>query len=1174
VISSGEAGAQLAPSGPVSQELSHDDPLALPARLSIQNVPLDRALIALEATSGTRFVYSPSRLPLRLVTCACEHLSVGEALERMLAIPGVRYLVRGSHIVVEASTYPRPGSSPTTATASPQAAAADEENPSARGERSPLPRRERTGEIRGVVLSAQSGEPLSTVQVQIDGTARGTITDDDGFFVLSSVPEGTYTVLLQHIGNQPVRRSNVRVTAESAAHLDVAMDRSVLVMQEIVATGMIDPIESVRSPITVARVTRDMVRVMPPNSPLEALQGVVAGVHMVRMTGQPGTESPITLRSPTSVRLSNSPLIVVDGVILGSGTVDIESLDIESLEVVKGASAASLYGSRAAAGVVSIRTKRGLDLPLGTTRFAARTEFGTSHVGPFETPRVHFYAINPATGHYVNVYGRDTTRAGRFEPSVAFMENPFPPGTELFDNVAAVYRPGAFTSQSVSIAQNSEATNFAASLARHHEEGAVAVNDGYRRTSLRVNVDHRFAGTLKLGLSTYHSRAELDEFGNAQGLLGSPFWAFLAAPVDIDITRRDEKGKYVMQPDPEVFYESPLWRQESQIFTTRRDRTLANADLRWTPLNWWSAFANISYDREDARTRHWVPKDTPFSLSTAHLPSGRWGRLEHQNGLQDAFNGSIQSTFRSDIGRLNVRGTGRSVYEFQEILRERAVAENFTVPGVPSMDAASPDHRQTSSSRMSVRSVGYIAEGVLDFDGRYLGSILFRRDGSSLFGPENRWHNYYRLAGAWRVSEESWFAAPRVDELKVRIAQGTAGGRPPIGSRFETWNVSTGGAAKQQLANLYLRPEHTVEREIALELIVGGRLGIELLHARQHTTEQLFDAPTTAITGFQRQWINSGEMKGQATELTIEARLLDTRRLGWTSTLVADHVTSRISSWDQICLPDNISFTCQGASLRDIYGFRFLRGGRDSLPAWLQPYAGEFDVNDEGYWVWVGEGNTWRDGIARNLWGTSRTIEGLAYQWGHPIVMRNESNTAIRERLGQGDPDLNIGWINAFRVGGFTISGHMHAALGQQMLNDTRKNLTVSGVGGAGRNSMQMVQTGKPDETKKPVQYYTVGLLQGGLPMEEWLEDSSYLKLRSLLVSYTFGRRQLESIGASRALPEGITVSLQGRNLLTLSRYQGFDPEAGNLQGNRVAPLNWYAYPPTRILTAAVEVTF
>ena len=208
------------------------------------------------------------------------------------------------------------------------------------------------------------------------------------------MPAGTYTLELRRLGYKPLNRGGVVVADNATVTLNLTMAEAGLSLQAFVTTGVVDPATGTRVPFTVGRVTAEDAPV-PATNALETIQGKIAGVSVVP-AGQAGSGTNIVLRSPTSINKSNSPLIVVDGVIqtdaFGASSADLQSMDIESVEVVKGAAAASLYGARAAAGVIQITTRRGSGLADGTTRFSVRSEYGANSLNsPVRWAQSHFY---------------------------------------------------------------------------------------------------------------------------------------------------------------------------------------------------------------------------------------------------------------------------------------------------------------------------------------------------------------------------------------------------------------------------------------------------------------------------------------------------------------------------------------------------------------------------------------------------------------------------------------------------------------------------------------------------------------------------------------------------------------------------------------------------------------
>ncbi|HJU67485.1 MAG TPA: carboxypeptidase regulatory-like domain-containing protein, partial [Gemmatimonadaceae bacterium] len=260
------------------------------------------------------------------------------------------------------------------------------------------------GQIAGTVSDSSSGAPIIGAQVTVAGTTLGALTNDEGRFSIAGVSAGTHALEVRRLGFAARTIRNVQVAAGQTVTVDVRLSPVAFRLQEQVTTGVVDPTSGTRTPFTVGKVTAEDAPV-PATNPLQTIQGKIAGATVVNR-GQPGTGTDIILRAPTSITKSNAPLIVVDGVILSrtfsASTADLESLDIESIEVIKGAAAASLYGSRASAGVIAIRTKRGSELRDGETRITFRSELGAAQLPrQIGWSQYHHYMLN-ASGQYIN----------------------------------------------------------------------------------------------------------------------------------------------------------------------------------------------------------------------------------------------------------------------------------------------------------------------------------------------------------------------------------------------------------------------------------------------------------------------------------------------------------------------------------------------------------------------------------------------------------------------------------------------------------------------------------------------------------------------------------------------------------------------------------------------------
>lgn len=1033
---------------------------------------------------------------------------------------------------------------------------------------------QQTGSIGVTVTDRLSGEPIASAQVMVAGTQLGGLTDQNGRVLISGVPVGTHTLVVTFLGHSEGRRTGVNVQAATLTAVTFELEQIVLSLQEIVVTGTTDPTEGIKLPMTVSRVGMDQLQVPTTNSALAAMQGKIAGASIIRASGKPGTGVYIQLRSLTGFESDSSPLIVVDGVILGrsfSGTTaDIESMDIESIEVIKGAAAAALYGSRAASGVVTITTNRGRNLPQNQTRFQYRTEIGSDVLAstvPIAT--AHHYLMNDSRTGLINSEGRDTTWAGRTPKADRIADLSYPGTT--YDNLRALYRPGRYLSQNFSMSQNTEATTFTTSLARFDQAGSLTNNKGFQRTTGRVTLNHRVGETVSLDFVGSHVRSTNDNIS------GNPYEAILTYPAFVDLTQKGPDGKYLMVPDPSVEIENPLWRQASRDNNEVRARTLGSGNLRYVPRRWLSFEGQFSYDRSDINGQVYVPKGTPISAFDA---STSLGQLSYSHRRTDTYNAWAGSTLRQQFGDLNVRLSTRALLERERSNYFYAEGREFVVPGVPDLDVAA-DLYGMGSSLVEIRANGFLADLGLDFKDRYILTTMIRHDGSSLFGPNQRWQTYKRIGAAYRMSQEEWFHVDFINELKFRYAMGEAGGRPGFSDQYELWNVSrAGGITRNTQGNPSLRPQFTREQEAGIDIIgFNNRAQLELVYAFQESRDQIITLPAITMTGFNSVQGNGATIQGHTYEATLQAWPVRTRDLTWNTTVTLDRSRNKITSWERSCFYGSNAgrtheYTCEGESAGDFW-VQTLTRSPDQLPSWVQDRADEFVVNDEGYLVWVGRNrsdgtpNNWTDGLTDNCradntcWGSLFTAGGQTYRWGEPFRVMQEDGQPARIMAGSSLPDVNFGFTNNFTYKGFSIYTAFRGQIGGKVYNDVRQWMY-----GQLRHG-DFNQVDKADGEKKTIDYYQRGLRNGNNWTDDFLEDGTHLKLGELAIRYQFNQAQLQRVMGSMA-PTNIRVGLNGRNLFTLTDYTGFDPEAGT-QFSRVESVN---YPHLRTFTATFDITF
>ncbi|MEJ7809512.1 MAG: SusC/RagA family TonB-linked outer membrane protein [Gemmatimonadaceae bacterium] len=1011
--------------------------------------------------------------------------------------------------------------------------------------------------VAGRVTDEATKQPLLGVTVLIVGTSYGAQTNEEGRYVIANAPAGVFSVEARRIGYGARRTENVRAGRDSVTTLDFALSTSPLRLDDIVVSGTVDATSSLKVPFTIAKLDGEKdIPVAPSQNAVAAIQGKVAGVHMGRV-GTPGQDPLIQLRSPASQFKSTTPLYIVDGVILNSTVVnplqDINPDDIASIEVLKGAAAASLYGSRAANGVIAVTTKRGNELALGKTQFSVRSEYGFSEQAEtYAKPRYHRFLANEA-GDYVDRNGAVVARTQRVLDPNGFMDNPYT-GT-LYDHAGLFFRPGTFWTATATLAQNSAATNFAVSFTRTREAGVVEGSDGLTRQFAKLTLDHRFRDDFSVSLSGQHSRAYEDP--NV-----ASFADFFRIDPDVDLEQTNPDGTLRVLPDTLSSLVNPLYIQQRNDNITRRARTLLAGSATYRPLSWLSLDGNLSYDRSDRNRTNYIARG--WLTTDGQTPS--LGSLYLTNDVVDGLNGWIGGTATGSFRDLTTRFTGRAIIERERNPYFDETGSEFSVRNVKDLSIATK--YAGSSSFTDRRATSYLSSLTLDYAGKYIGDFLVRRDGSSLFGPRSRWNTYYRASGSYLLAEEAWWPfKSALPAFKLRYSLGTAGTRPDFSDQYANLETTTGGGlTRQSLGNPFLKPEIATEQEIGLDAIIKNRVSVSLVYAGLVSRDNIISAPLPGVIGFNTQEQNIGKTTGHTVEATIQAQLLNRGGFQWEMNVVADRSRNRVAEFNRACYTEGIIYRCEGITLGSQWGNAFIRGKNQLRPV----HAGSqdaFDVNDDGWVVAVGTGNSWRDGVAKNLWGTTVTVDGKSYPWGHPILLRDSLDQTAFVQIGDANPDINYGIGNTFRYKGLDLYVGLTGVKGGTVYHNTRQTLYQS------LDHPDVVQAGKPDERKKPTSYYTG---QNGLSfnnsgyINHFIETGTYLKLNEMRVRYTLPGVFMRTVGRLGA--ERVSLDLIGRNLYTWTKYSGLNPEAVSTYAwNRI---EFEVYPLYRTWTMGVNVAF
>lgn len=1022
--------------------------------------------------------------------------------------------------------------------------------------------------LGGRVIDAVTLAPLGGANIIIEGTAVTATTSVDGKFVILSAPTGVHAINVRRLGFAPLRLPNVRLLPDSVSTFEFKMSTSALRLDQVVVSGTVEATSIAMSTTAIDRLSAEEMPVSTTSSAAGAIMGKVAGAAVMRPSGRPGSGVNIVLRTPiggidqvggVAGGSSPGPLFVVDGVFLNATqqttTQDIEALDIASIEVLKGAAAAALYGSRAAAGVISITTNRGKNLALGTSEFTLRSEYGRDQFWTTQTKNQHHAFLSNSKGEWLDALGNVVPRFQRVVKPLGIMDAPYLIPT--YDHAGQMYKPSSYQTLTATVQGNSASTNYNASFSRTVAPGVVQYNDGYSRQSFRVNVDSRVNEKLNLSFSVNHSRGE-DE------VPATNFSNFFRFDTDVNLLSKDpfpKKGfPYNIIPDSVTQATNPLYSEFAADNHIKRARTLLSTNAVFRPFDWLSILADFSYDRGDLQQVAYTPKGIPtnngLTLSTST------GSLNIQDDITDGLTFNFGPTITKVFGALTTRLTLRGDLQRESNPFISSTGTDFTSEGLKAMSAART--KTVTQSYTDRRAAGTTSSLNLSYKEKYVGDFLVRREGSSLFGAAARWNTFYKAGGAWLLSEERWFPLPSFSLFKLRYSVGTAGNRPSFTAQYEALSSDgTGGVTRGTLGNPALTPTVSREQEIGLDMTFKQRVTASITYATNQVADVFVSVPAPAVSGYSNVLRNTGNIVGNTIEMTLQGQVLSQPNgLQWSMLFVGDKTANRVTQFRRSCFADGLTYRCDGVRLGEMWGNRMVTNKANLIPEHANS-GDQFAINDEGFVVAVGTGNKWTEGVSKNLWGTTVVIDGKSYKWGNPIVEVDPVTRQLQYgKIGDGNPDFHFGWSNTFRYKNFKFFVQTTGQVGGDVYGNSNQTFYASG------DHPNVDNFGRADSLKKPVAYYNSVSNNNNLFLANFVEKATHLTISEMDFGYTFDGKSskfLQKVGVNR-----LQVDLIGRNLRTFTNYTGLNVNAGSPQ-NRFDDAT---YPLTRTYSLVFNITF
>ena len=1013
--------------------------------------------------------------------------------------------------------------------------------------------------VSGTVTGEDTNESLPGVNVLVKGTTLGTVTDIDGNYSLS-VSEGAETLVFSSVGY-----SSREVPINNRSTINVSLASDVKSLSEVVVIGYGT---QERRDLTgsVASISSEEITQLPNVNVAQALQGRAPGVVVTENSGRPGAAATVQIRGLGTVG-DNTPLYVIDGQILNnaglsqsqrdagqtsSNTIGLSSLnpnDIESIEILKDASASAIYGARAANGVVLITTKRG---KAGETKLSYHGYGGTQ----FFNDRLEFMnaqefvqdAIDRAAAQgETSVWNDDPD-----DPSAAS----FGEGISYWDKL---WRTGYITDHTLSLSGGNENSQFLVSLGYLDNQG-VMIGQSFNRYSVRLNTDHRLNDWLKIGQSLQLSKANEEAIGGTGGF-NSVFEAGWRM-----------KPTIVPERFPDGSWNGPTRPGEPFNFSTFSPAQFVedwdNVEKQWRALG--NVYAEVTL-LEGLTFRSTFSGFFGFDDQTDWRPqltnaggSGNATVLNRRTNTTTNWQLDNILTYTKSFGSHNL--SALAGYSAQENRYEflNSGINDFLDESVVVINGGNPETLTGGGGIDDWSLNSIIGRVTYDFDSRYLFQANVRADGSSRFGEGNRWGYFPSFSAGWRLSEEDFFNVPLISDLKLRGSWGQLGNDQiglyafaaavNLSQRYtfgESQNIFP-GAAPLQLANSDIKWEETTQVDVGLDMgMLENSVLLTLDYFVKTTDDMLLQVPVPQSSGYSRApFVNAGSVENRGWEMALTYRKY-TGDFTWDATLNLSGVQNEVTALGQG--ERIITGSNNGDQLVDVGSevYAFFGYVADGL------YQNQADIDA------VNALNPERDYDPGAAPGAVRfkDLDGDG-------LITDEDRTII----GSPYPDLSYGLNFSAQYANFDLSLFLQGTLGNELLIANNDNFAIQPGGLLRYNLDRWFQE---DDTNDPVLWGTAGFQNAsggrdGRAADYMVFDGSYMRVKNLQLGYTLPSTFTDRIGISR-----LRFYVSSKNLLTLWDRPEYnfvnDPELGR-EGSGFGKYNLTTTPQTTSILVGVNL--
>ena len=1044
-----------------------------------------------------------------------------------------------------------------------------------------------TRTVSGRVTDQKSGDGLPGVTVLLKGTTNGVSTDSNGAYSLS-VPETGGTLVFSSVGMTTQERA-----IGTDSQVAIALNTDTKQLNEVVVTGY--GAQQERRDITgsIASVKSTDFKDQPILGVDQALQGRAAGVQVSQNSGTPGGSISVRVRGAASIGASNEPLYVVDGlpVITGNtsqlgagnqqtnGLTDINPNDIESIQVLKDAASAAIYGSRASNGVVLITTKRGksgkarvdLDYYTGAQTVWNRPKVltGSQQTQLFLDAAANRFPANangnyPAFGSifrsnadlaaYIYGPGDATVVNGLAQyvdagPIRSLSQFQNPSTSTNTDFVGQVLRTAPINNYGLTFSGGSDASRFRLAVNYLDQQGTI-VGSGFKRGSARLSVDNKLSEKVRMGVSVGMTQSNSNRINNDNSIYGVLTTARLYA-TDLPVYNAD--GTYYKSGS----IENPVTAANEPFIKSTNNRLIGSQYTEFELIK------NLKY-RATFGLDYTYGRDDRFYSTLTNAGLGSRG---------EATVGTLQDLNYNHISSLNYAKTFGEDHTLSALLvaeyQRDSESDVFTqATGFPSNAIrellAGATKLQAYSSSTGNALFGTLAKVDYAFKGRYLVGASVRRDQGSRFGSANQVGYFPAISAGWRVLDESFLKDQKVlSELKLRGSYGETGNQPSgnFGARGlispGANNLDRGGLALTQLANPNLKWERTRQTNIGVDFgFLENRFYISADIYQRKTDDLLLAQRLPSDTGFLSYSSNVGNIENKGFEFALTTINFRNEGTGfnWETNFNLSVNRNKVTKLSDL----SPTGSAQGFASRLIVG--------QPLGAFYGYRVDHIFQTQEEINALNAEARA-KTGVASSVYQSGLTRPG--------DIMFKDLNgdgriTADDQQiLGNAQPKFYGGITNTVRYMGFDVSAFLQYNVGNKIYNFSKA--FTQGMNSSFGQDADVLNRWTPTNTNTDIPRAVYGdPNNNGRNSDRFLENGSYARLKSVTLGYT-----LPSTLTTRAHLRTVRIYAQAQNLVTFTKYSGLDPEVSTFSGTNTAPgTDFFTYPQARTITGGVTLGF